>query len=318
MASRTLGRLAALAAASAIVVPRPLAAQQNFDAVQVEVRPVQGNVYMLVGAGGNVTVQIGDDGVLIVDTQFGPMAPKILAAIRTLSDKPIRYVINTHVHGDHSGGNEALAAADGAMIVGHDNVLKVMSAPKDGSTDDRFRQGKGAWPRETFADRRTLTFNGEEIDLIHIPAAHSTGDTLVHFKGSGVISGGDIFAITRYPIVDFDGGGRVQGMIAGLNRIIALSEPSSARRRIYVIPGHGRLCDREDVIKYRDMSVVLRDRVQVMIKKGMTLKDVEAAKPTADYDPMYGAATGLAATDSFIEDLYRSLTTGTRSAASRP
>jgi glyoxylase-like metal-dependent hydrolase (beta-lactamase superfamily II) len=316
--SRTRGLVTAFAALATLAVPRPLAAQQNFDAVQVEVRPVQGNVYMLVGAGGNVTIQTGNDGVLVVDTQFAPMAPKILAAIRKLSDKPIRYIINTHVHGDHSGGNEALAAAAGATIIGHENVLKVMSAPKDGSTDDRFRQIKGAWPRETFTDRRTLEFNGEEIDLIHIPAAHSTGDTLVHFKGSGVISGGDIFAITRYPIVDFDGGGRVQGMIAGLNRIIALSDPSTAGRRTYVVPGHGRLCDREDVVKYRDMSVVLRDRVQAMIRKGMTLKDVQTAKPTAEYDPMYGAATGLGATDSFIEDLYGSLTAAAPGAVSRP
>jgi cyclase len=306
-ATATYGLVAAFALISPVAVPQSLA-QQNFDAVQVELRPVQGNVYMLVGAGGNVTVQTGSDGVLVVDTQFAPMAPRILAALRKLSDKPIRYIINTHVHGDHSGGNEALATVNGATIIGHENVLKVMSASKDGSTDDRFRQGKGAWPRETFTDHRTLRFNGEEIDLIHIPAAHSTGDTLVHFKGSGVISGGDIFAITRYPIVDFDGGGRVQGMIAGLNRIIALSDPSTAGRRTYVIPGHGRLCDREDVIKYRDMSVVLRDRVQAMIQRGMALKDVQTAKPTAEYDPMYGAATGLGATDSFIEDLYGSLT----------
>lgn len=286
----------------------PQAQGQNFDAVQVEVRPVQGNVHMLVGAGGNVAVQTGADGVLIVDTQFAPMAPKLLAAIRKLSDKPIRYIINTHVHGDHSGGNEALARVDGATIIGHENILKVMSAPKDGSTDDRFRQGRGAWPTDTFKDRKTLTFNGEDIELIHIPTAHSTGDTLVHFRGSGVISGGDIFAITRYPIVDFDGGGRVQGMITGLNRIIALSDPSTVKGRTYIIPGHGRLCDREDVVKYRDMSVIVRDRVQNMITQGMTLKEVQQARPTADYEPMYGATTGLGATNSFIEDLYASLT----------
>lgn len=307
-AYRTLQVLVtALAGAAVLVAPRQ-ASGQNFDAVQVETRPVQGNVYMLVGAGGNVTVQIGSEGVLIVDTQFAPMAPKLLAAIRKLSDKPIRYIINTHVHGDHSGGNEVLAKVDGATIIGHENILKVMSAPKDGSSDDRFRQPKGAWPTETFKDRKRLTFNGEEIELIHIPTAHSTGDTLVHFKGSGVISGGDIFAISRYPIVDFDGGGRVQGMIAGLNQIMALSDPSKVKRRTYVIPGHGRLCDREDVIKYRDMSVILRNRVQALIRKGMTLMEVQQAKPTADYEPMYGATTGLGATNSFIEDLYGSLT----------
>jgi cyclase len=294
-----------LAAAGFAAAP---ARGQNFDNVQVETRPIQGNVYMLIGAGGNVTVQTGNDGVLVVDTQFAPMAPKLLAAIRKLSDKPIRYIINTHVHGDHSGGNEALAKVDGATIIGHENVLKVMSAPKDGSSDDRFRQPKGAWPTETFKDRRTLKFNGEEVDLIHVPTAHSTGDTLVHFKGSRVISGGDIFAITRYPVVDFDGGGRNSGMIDGLNRIAALAAPTT-QGRTYIVPGHGRLSDREDVVKYRDMAVILRDRIQELITKRLTLQQVIAAKPTLEYDPLYGASSGLGATDSFVEDVYQSLVT---------
>jgi cyclase len=298
-------RASAIALTVGVTVTPNLRAQ-NFENVQVEVRPVQGNVYMLVGAGGNVTVQIGSEGVLVVDTQFAPMAPKILAAIRKLSDKPIRYIVNTHVHGDHSGGNEALAQADGATIVGHENVLKVMSAAKDGSSDDRFRQPKGAWPTRTYRDRMTLKFNGEEIELIHIPSAHSTGDTLVHFKGSNVVSGGDIFAITRYPIVDFDGGGRISGMIAGLDRIAAIAAGTGGGRT-YIVPGHGRLCDREDVVKYRDMAVVLRDRMQGLIRKGLTLEQVKAAKPTREYDPMYGAASGLGATDSFVEDVYESL-----------
>jgi len=308
------GKLSAIASLLAFLIPlgTPGSAYaqggQNFDAVQVEVKQVQGNVYMLTGAGGNVTVQVGNDGVLLVDTQFAPMAPKILAAVRKLTDKPIRYIINTHVHTDHAGGNEALAKADGATIIGHENILKVMSAPKDGTTDDRFRAAPGARPAETYTDRKTLHFNGEDIDIIHIPAAHSTGDSIVFFRGSNVISGGDVFAITRYPIVDFDGGGRVQGQIAGLNQIVALSDPSKVKGRTYIIPGHGRLCDREDVVKYRDMSVILRDRVQDMIKKGMTVKQVQAAKPTADYEPLYGATTGLGATDGFIQDLYSSLT----------
>ena len=320
MTSKLL-RIAAVAGAMSVAPSPGFAQGQNFDNVQVETRPVQGNVYMLIGAGGNVTVQTGNDGVLVVDTQFAPMAPKLVAAIRKLSDKPIRYIINTHVHGDHSGGNEAMARADGATIIGHANILKVMSAPKDGSTDDRFRQPKGAWPTETFTDRRTLRFNGEDIDLIHVPTGHSTGDTLVHFKASGVISGGDIFAITRYPVFDFDGGGRISGMIDGLNRIAAMAlgtEASAkaaaptAERRTYVVPGHGRLCDREDVVKYRDMAVVLRDRIQALVKKGLTLEQAKAAKPTRDYDPLYGATSGLGATDSFVEDVYQSLTTRSR------
>jgi cyclase len=282
---------------------------QNFDAINVETKKVQGNIYMLTGAGGNVTVQVGDEGVFIVDTQFAPMAPKILAAIRKLSDKPIKYIVNTHVHVDHAGGNEALAKADGAKIIGHENILKVMSGAKDGTSDDRFRAAPGARPTETFTDRKTVHFNGEDIELIHISAAHSLGDTIVFFRGSNVISGGDVFAIVRYPVVDFDGGGRVTGMISGLNQIVALSDPAKVKGKTYIIPGHGRLCDREDVVKYRDMSVIIRDRVQNMIKKGMTVQQVQAAKPTAEWDPLYGAPTGLAATDSFVDDLYKSLTT---------
>lgn len=281
--------------------------RQNFDAVNVEVKKVQGNVYMLTGAGGNVTVQAGAEGALLVDTQFAPMAPKILAAVRKLTDKPIRYIINTHVHGDHSGGNEPLAKADGATIIGHENILKVMSAPKDGSSDDRFRAAPGARPTETFTDRKTIHFNGEDIDIIHVPAAHSTGDSIVFFHGSNVISAGDIFAITRYPVVDFDGGGRVTGMIDGLNRMVALSDPARVKGRTYIVPGHGRLCDREDLIKYRDMSIIIRDRIQAMIQKGMTVEQVQAAKPTADYDPLYGAPSGLASTDGFVKDFYNSL-----------
>src|SRR5262249_10679004 len=133
---------------------------RNFDAVQVEVKKVQGNIYMLVGAGGNTTVQVGADGVLLVDTQFAPMAPKILAAVRMLSDKPIRYIINTHVHSDHSGGNESLGKPSAAKIVAHENVLRVMKAPKDGTADDRFRMEQAWWPTETYSEKKTLHFNG--------------------------------------------------------------------------------------------------------------------------------------------------------------
>jgi glyoxylase-like metal-dependent hydrolase (beta-lactamase superfamily II) len=311
MKKRVLGLIGLFLLAITAGQWNPAAAQggQNFDAINVETKKVQGNIYMLTGAGGDVTVQVGGEGVLIVDTQFAPMAPKILAAVRKLSDKPIKYIINTHVHVDHSGGNEALAKADGAKIIGQENILKVMSAPKDGSSDDRFRAAPGARPIETFSDRKQLHFNGEDIDLIHIPTAHSMGDTIVFFHGSNVISAGDVFAIVRYPVVDFEGGGRVTGMIAGLNQIVALSDRAKVKGKTYIIPGHGRLCDREDVVKYRDMSVIIRDRVQDMIKKGMTLQQVQTAKPTAEWDPLYGAPSGLAATDSFVEDLYQSLTT---------
>src|SRR5262245_57882287 len=173
-----------------------VAQRGNFDNVQVTVAKVQGNIYVLTGAGGNTTVQVGPEGVLVVDTMFGPLAPKILAAIRTLSDKPIRYILNTHVHVDHAGANEPLLkASPGAKILAHENVLKVMSATptgRRGDPHDRFIQPRGAWPTETYTDQKTFTFNGETIELYHQPTAHSDGDTIVYFRGSNVISGGDI------------------------------------------------------------------------------------------------------------------------------
>src|SRR6059036_3227613 len=166
-------------------------AGRNFDAVQVETKQVQGNIYMLVGAGGNATVQVGADGVLLVDTQFAPMAPKILAAVRKLSDKPIRYIINTHVHTDHSGGNEALAKPDGAKIVAHENVLKVMRALKDGTADDRFRAAQGSWPTEIFTDRKTLHFNGEDIEIIHISGTSGVWKFADGTAGDEVLTGSE-------------------------------------------------------------------------------------------------------------------------------
>lgn len=280
--------------------------QQNFDAVQVQVTKVQGNIYLLTGAGSNVTVQVGDDGVLVVDTQFAPMAPKLIAAIRTLSDKPIKYVINTHVHRDHSGGNEEFVKATGATIIAHENVLKVMSAEPTGRPNDRAAT-KGFWPTETYTDRKTLTFNGELVEILHLPAAHSSGDSIVYFHGSNVISAGDALAI-RFPAYDYDGGGHLQGSIDGLSRILAVID--SARKqpgRTYVIPGHGRVCDEPDVIKYREMSIVLRDRFRDFVRKGMTLEQVKAANPLADYDALYFSPTGLASNDTVTEVMYQDL-----------
>jgi cyclase len=304
---------------------RPTAGNPARDLSHAEVHtlPVQGNVYMLVGAGGNITVQVGDDGVLLVDTGLAQMSDKVLAAIRKLSGGPIRYIINTHVHADHTGGNEAIAKAGstiaGGNVVGNigasagnqaaifafQTVLDRMSAPSNGQPG----APQGAWPTETYTTpERKLFFNGEGIEMLHIPAAHTDGDTMVFFRRSDVISAGDIFVTNGYPIVDRARGGNIQGVIAGLNRIIELAIPADEQEDgTLIVPGHGRLCDVADVVFYQEMVTIIRDRVQDMVKRGMTLDQVQAARPTRDYDPRYGSTTGFWTTEKFVAAVYQSL-----------
>ena len=291
---------------------------QNFDRINVHVEPIQGNVYLLTGAGGNVTVQAGPDGVLVVDTQFAPMAPKILTAIWEISHSPIRYIINTHSHRDHSGGNEPLAKAgqppagqnscpkEGACIVAHENVLKTLSAPPSGKPGDRSAP-RGNWPALTYRDRMTIKFNGEEIELIHEPDAHSSGDTIVFFHGSNVVSAGDIYAASRYPSYDDDGS--IDGMISGLNRILTMVAPPDkfGQGGTVIVPGHGRLVRQPELVAYRDMSVMLRQRMQGLVAKGMTLEQVKAAQPMKEYEPVYGGNTGVSSTEYVIEQIYNNL-----------
>ena len=287
---------------------------QNFNSVEIHILPVQGNVYMLVGAGGNMTVQVGNDGVLIVDTQYAPLSEKILAAIRTLSKGPIRYVINTTYDADHTGGNEPIRkagstiaggnvagdiqdAAEGAQIIAHDNVLMRMAERPSGSL-----------PTSTFlGDSKKLFFNGEGIEINHQPAAHTDGDSIVFFRRSDVISTGDIFTTSSYPVIDLAVGGSIQGVIDGLNRLVDMIIPVYGQEGgTLVIPGHGRLSDFGDVINCREMTIIIRDRVQDMIKRGMTLEQVKAARPTRDYDPLYGSVPGWTS-EMFVEAVYKSL-----------
>jgi cyclase len=287
---------------------------QNLNNTEIHVLPVQGNVYMLVGAGANITLQVGSDGVLLVDTQYAPLSEKILAAIRTLSKGPIRYVINTTYDADHTGGNEPIRkagstiaggnvagdiqdAAEGAQIIAHDNVLMRMDGRSSGSL-----------PTSTFlGDLKKLFFNGEGIEIIHQPTAHTDGDSIVFFRRSDVISTGDIFTTNSYPVIDLAAGGNIQGVIDGLNRLVDMIIPVYGQEGgTLVIPGHGRLSDFGDVINCREMTIIIRDRVQDMIKKGMTLEQVKAARPTRDYDPLYGSVQGWTS-EMFVEAVYKSL-----------
>jgi glyoxylase-like metal-dependent hydrolase (beta-lactamase superfamily II) len=294
---------------------------------QLHVLRVQGNVYMLLGAVGNITVQVASDGVLLVDTGAARMTDQVLAEIKQLAKpitgRPIRYIVNTHFHADHTGGNEKIRAAgktitggnvagnisdatEGAAIYAHEAVLKRMGAP----TGAQAPTPSGAWPTDTYSDEKDIFFNGEAIQLFHPKAAHTDGDTIVFFRRSDVVSTGDIFSTTTYPIIDVQNGGSINGVIDALNFIIDLTVPAEKQEGgTMVIPGHGRLCDEADVVEYRDMVTIIRDRVQDMIKKGMSLEQVKAAKPTRDYDPLYGATTGIWTTDMFVEAVYKSLGT---------
>jgi glyoxylase-like metal-dependent hydrolase (beta-lactamase superfamily II) len=299
---------------------RPAAARPSND-VDVHVLPVQGNVYMLVSAGGgNITMQAGDEGVLLVDTSVEQLSDNVLKAIRTVSTRPIRYIINTHAHADHAGGNAAIARQGamieggnmgqpykGAAIIAHENVLRRMSAP----TGEQAPFPKEAWPTDTyFTKKKELFFNGEAIQILHQPSAHTDGDSIVFFRRSDVLSAGDTFLTTTYPVIDLERGGNIQGVIAALNNILDIAIPRDKQEGgTFVIPGHGRLCDEADVLEYRDMVTIIRDRIQDQVKKGATLERIKAARPTLDYDNRYGATTGSWTTDKFIEAIYRNLST---------
>jgi glyoxylase-like metal-dependent hydrolase (beta-lactamase superfamily II) len=320
------GALAALLAGALVALPAAAAGSKGAKAAaaaapaeaEVTTVHVKGGIYMLAGGGGaNVTVQVGDDGIVIVDASVPAMSEKLYAAIRRLSDKPIRYLIDTSADADHVGGNEALSRKgvqfgggytkdqNFALIFSHENVLNAMSAP----TGKRAAASADAWPTDTyFIDSMELYFNGEAIQMLYAPAAHSDGDSIVFFRGSDVVVAGDVFLTTTYPVIELGHGGSINGIIDALNRIVDITIPKENQEDgTLVVPGHGRVGDEYDVVVYRDMVTVIRDRVQNMIGKGMTLEQVKAAKPTSDYDGRYGATSGNWTTDKFIEAVYQTL-----------
>jgi glyoxylase-like metal-dependent hydrolase (beta-lactamase superfamily II) len=297
---------------------------------KVEMLHVQGNVYMIAGAGANITVQVGSQFVIVVDSGLASMSDDVLAAIRSVTDRHILFVIDTSADPDHTGGNANLSKAgwalpnsslnpldsgskgglslpSGASVIAHINVLNRMSEPEGKEP----AAPQALWPSDTYETRYWRLYNSEGVFMYHPPNAHTDGDTYVLFRKSDVVSTGSIFDMTMYPVIKTAQGGNINGLIDALNQIIELLEPEDNEEGgTYVIPAHGRICDRNDIVNYRDMATIIRGRIQALIKKGMTLDQVKAAKPTMDYDGLYGSTKGPWTTDNFIEAVYQQLSKG--------
>jgi len=304
--------------------------QQAATEEKVEVLPVQGNVYMIAGAGANITVQVGDDYVIVVDTGIPQKSAEVLAAIHKITDKHILFIINTSADTDHTGGNENLSKAGwalpdlslspllksgreglelqpGSSIIAHINVLDRMGAP----AGKQPASPHASWPSDTYETDEWKLYNGEGIFIFHPPNAHTDGDSYVLFRKSDVISTGDILTFDTYPVIKAEQGGSINGLIDALNQIIALLEAKESEEGgTYIIPGHGHICDRNDIVNYRDMVTIIRGRIQDLVNKGMTLEQVQAAKTTVDYDGIFGATSGPWTTDMFVAAVYRDLSKG--------
>ena len=279
-----------------------LSAQQNFDSVVVRTQPAGRGVHMLTGSGGNIALAVGEDFAFLVDDQFAPLTAKILAAVRGVTDKPVRFLVNTHWHGDHAGGNENMAKA-GVILVAHDNVRTRMSTEQFIELFNRRSppSPRGALPVVTFGESVTFHLGGETVHVVHVPPAHTDGDAIVHFVQANTIHMGDNYFKDVYPFVDLSSGGSFEGVIRAAD--IALGYANDSTR---IIPGHGPLANRADLKKYRDVMVQVRDRVAALIRQGKTREAVIAAKPTAEWDATWGA--GFMKPDVFLGIVYQSLT----------
>ena len=283
----------------------------------IQIRP---NVFVIFGAGSNVAVHVGEDGVILVDSGATPMADNLLAAVRAITKQPIRMIINTSADADHVGGNDKVGSAgvainpdsfsdeEHATVLAHENVLQRMSTPKGNETPFPVDM----WPNETFTSKlRSMYINDDAIQVIRQLGAHTDGDTMVHFRRADVIVTGDVIDLRQFPVIDPARGGSIQGELDALNHLLELTVPAMPLvlkpGRTLLVPGHGRVSDYGELVEYRDMVTVIKDIIQDMITRGMTLEQVKAANPTQGYRRRYGADSGPWTTDMFVEAIYNGL-----------
>ena len=298
---------------------------------ELHILPVQGNVSMIVGAGANIAMSVGPDGVLLVDSGLPQNVDRLMELVHQAApNKPLRMIINTSADQEHAygneklgpmgrriaGGNEGAGAGLSAQIIAHEKVLDRLSAPV-GQASPITPAG---WPTDTYYTKKMeIYFNGESIIIESQPAAHTDGDSMVWFRKSDVVAAGDIYSTTTYPVIDLAHGGSVNGLIDGLNRLLDITVPEEKQEGgTYVIPGHGRLSDEADIVEYRDMATILRDRFVDLIKKGKTLQQLKDMKVLADYEARYGATAGPWTTDQFMDAMYTDLSKGLKPAARGP
>jgi cyclase len=283
------------------LLPSALLAQQNFDTITVRARALRGGVYMLTGSGGNIGLSVGSDAAFLVDDQYAPLTPKIIAAVAAITSQPIKFVVNTHWHGDHTGGNENIGKA-GGLIVAHDNVRKRMSTEQFNAFYNHRTPASptAALPVVTFNDTISFHINGDDIVVFHVAPAHTDGDALVLFTKADVIHMGDTFFNNGYPFVDVASGGNVNGVIGAADRALAVCSAQTI-----VIPGHGPSTDCAGLRSYRNMLAAVRERVRADLERGRTLEQLKAAGLTAEFDARWGR--GFIQPPVFVEFVYRSL-----------
>jgi cyclase len=287
-----------------IAVPTVLSAQQGMDTITVRAEQVRGGVYVLFGAGGNIGLSTGSDAAFVVDDQFAPLSQKIIAAIGTVTPLPVKFVINTHWHGDHTGGNENFGKA-GAVIVAQDNVRKRLSTDQFIDLMKRAVPASpvGALPVVTFNDSVTFHLNGDDVVAFHVAPAHTDGDVIVHFTKANVFHMGDTFITTGLPFVDLSSGGNVNGFVAAADRVLMQCDANTK-----IIPGHGVVSDCTTLRRWRDDIATMRERVRTAMSQGKSLDAIKAAKLLAEFDARYNpTGKGFITADTFAELVYRSL-----------